>query len=176
MTQSSSARRRILVGAGASALVAGGAMLLRPGSVIVEYPHGTPQVVPLAGIAPGTLRTVEWRGMPVWVLHRSAAMLEALRSTTAPLRDADSAESLQPAACRNALRALVPQWFVAVGLCTHQGCTPQLTGLDGFLCPCHASRYDLAGRVHASGPAPRNLVIPAYRFDGPDTLVIGAEG
>lgn len=175
MTQSSSARRRILVGAGASALVAGGAMLLRPGSVIVEYPHGTPQAVPLAGIAPGTLRTVEWRGLPVWVLHRNAAMLEALGSATVPLRDADSVQSLQPAACRNALRALVPQWFVAVGLCTHQGCTPQLTGLDGFLCPCHASRYDLAGRVHASGPAPRNLVIPAYRFDGPDTLVIGAE-
>jgi ubiquinol-cytochrome c reductase iron-sulfur subunit len=164
------------MGAGASAVVAGGAMLLRPGSVIVEYPHGAPQAVSLAGIAPGTLRTVEWRGMPVWVLHRSAAMLEALGNGTAPLRDAESVESLQPATCRNATRALLPQWFVAVGLCTHQGCTPQLTGLDGFLCPCHASRYDLAGRVHASGPALRNLVIPAYRLDGPDTLVIGAEG
>ena len=94
MTQSSSARRRILVGAGASALVAGGAMLLRPGSVIVEYPHGTPQAVPLAGIAPGTLRTVEWRGLPVWVLHRNAAMLEALRGPDEiPPSDADD-ESL----------------------------------------------------------------------------------
>lgn len=175
MTQSVFARRRILVGAGASALAAGSAMLLRPGSVIVEHPHGSPQAVPLAGIPPGTLRTIEWQGMPVWVLHRSPAMLEALRTTQLPLRDAGSVESLQPAACRNVTRALVPQWFVAVGLCTHQGCTPQLTGMDGFLCPCHASRYDLAGRVHASGPAPRNLVIPAYRFDGPDTLVIGED-
>lgn len=150
-------------------------MLLRPGSRLVEYPHGSPLQMSLSNVPPATLRTVEWRGMPVWVLHRSTAMLEALRATKSPLRDPDSTHSLQPAACRNALRALVPQWFVAIGLCTHQGCTPTLSGMDGFLCPCHASRYDLAGRVHHNGPAPHNLVIPAYRFDGPDTLVIGED-
>lgn len=150
-------------------------MMLRPGSVVIEYPHGEPLRVALAGQLPGELRTFVWRGLPVGVLRRSAAMLETLTRAGANLRDPDSNHSLQPSACRNPHRSLLPEWFVAVGLCTHQGCTPTLVESQGFLCPCHSSRYDLAGRVFANGPAERNLVIPAYRLDGPDQLTIGID-
>ena len=150
-------------------------MLLRPGGVLIEYPHGAPMAIDLTDLPPGTLRTVEWKGLPVWVLRRSPAMLQTLGSAQALLRDPHSLHSLQPSACRNAHRSLVPEWFVAIGLCTHQGCTPTLADAQGFLCPCHASRYDLAGRVFSQGPAERNLTIPDYRFDSPERLTLGVE-
>ena len=119
--------------------------------------------------------TLEWQGLPVWLLRRSAAEIEALAAFEAALTDPDSRDSVQPSACRNRHRSLRPEIFVAIGLCTHQGCTPALTRAGGFLCPCHSSRYDLAGRVFKAGPAPANLVIPAYRYEAGERLLLGVD-
>lgn len=168
-------RRRIMLAAGASAVAGAAAMLLRPSGVIVPHPHGSPLIVELADLPPGKLRTVEWQGKPVWVLRRSAAAVAALAAHEDALADPDSQLSLQPPACRNRQRSLRPEIFVAIGLCTHQGCTPALLDGDGFLCPCHTSKYDLAGRVFKTGPATANLVIPAYRFASENQLLLGVD-
>jgi ubiquinol-cytochrome c reductase iron-sulfur subunit len=168
-------RRRIMLAAGASAVAGGAVMLLRPGGVIIAHPHGAPQSVELADLPEGKLRTVEWQGKPVWVLRRSAANVAALASNEEMLADPDSLQSLQPLACRNRQRSLRPEILVAIGLCTHQGCTPALLGAGGFLCPCHASKYDLAGRVFKVGPATVNLVIPAYHFASENRLLLGVD-
>lgn len=171
---SSKQRRRIMLAAGASAVAGGAAMLLRPDGVLIDHPHGSPLAVELGDLPEGRLRTVEWQGKPVWVLRRSAAAVAALAAQESLLADPDSLQSLQPPACRNRHRSLRPEIFVAIGLCTHQGCTPALLG-TGFLCPCHASKYDLAGRVFRVGPATANLVIPAYHFVGDNRLLLGVD-
>jgi ubiquinol-cytochrome c reductase iron-sulfur subunit len=113
----------------------------------------------------------------VWILRRSADEIAALAGYESELSDPQSLESLQPESCRNPQRSLRPEIFVAVGQCTHQGCPPQLKSAAGgrseFLCPCHTSKFDLAGRVFRNGPAPANLVIPEHRFEGDSRLVIG---
>ncbi|PKO62042.1 MAG: ubiquinol-cytochrome c reductase iron-sulfur subunit [Betaproteobacteria bacterium HGW-Betaproteobacteria-18] len=162
----------MLLAAGSGATVAGLTYLWRARSVN-DYPHGSPLAVDIQDIPSGKLLTLEWQGKPVWVLRRSPADLAALANHEALLTDADSQQSVQPETCRNRHRSLVPEIFVAVGLCTHLGCTPQLRGPDGFTCPCHASHYDLAGRVFKVGPAPANLLIPAYRFESKNRLVLG---
>lgn len=167
-------RRRIALAAGACALGGAAAFLVQQRHATRSWPHGTPQAVDLSGLAAGRLKTVEWQGRPVWILRRGAAMQAALAAPNPELADPESAQSLQPPYARNAYRSLRPEYFVAIGLCTHQGCVPALTG-NHFLCPCHTSRYDLAGRVFKAGPAPANLVVPAYRFDGESRLLIGAE-
>lgn len=168
-------RRRIMLAAGASAVVGGAAMVLRPDGVVIPHPHGSPLTVELSNLPEGKLRTVEWQGQPVWILRRSAADIAALPAHEEGLADPESLQSLQPHACRNRHRSLRPGIFVAIGLCTHQGCSPALLGSEGFLCPCHTSKYDLAGRVFKVGPATANLVIPAYRFDGEDRLILGVD-
>lgn len=166
-------RRRVVVAAGACAAAAaigvGARLALRP-----EWPRGAPLALEIGDLAPGQLRTVIWQDRPVWVLRRDAAMLATLGADDARLADPASEHSLQPPGCRNAWRALRPEIFVAIGQCTHQGCTPARSG-DRFLCPCHASKYDLAGRVFKAGPAPANLVIPAHRFADTTRLVLGAD-
>ncbi|GAB3455158.1 ubiquinol-cytochrome c reductase iron-sulfur subunit [Massilia terrae] len=149
--------------------------------------EAAPVAVDLAGISPGALRTVAWRGMPVWVLHRTPAMLASLGRHDALLLDPQSAADQQPVYARNRDRSIVPAWFVAVAICTHLGCSPVFRpdaapadlGPDwpgGFYCPCHGSRYDLAGRVFQNVPAPLNLLVPPYAFHGPGRLVIGEDG
>lgn len=171
-------RRRALVlaglgGLGAVAVVANKASVwLWSGPA---YPRGAPLAVDISTLPEGKLLTLNWQDKPVWVLRRSAADLATLSNPGVVLTDAESRQSVQPAACRNAHRSIRPEIFVAVGLCTHQGCTPYLNAGKGFVCPCHASQYDLAGRVHDQGPAPANLVIPAYRFASDKQLVIGEE-
>jgi len=167
-------RRRIVLAAGACALGGGAAFLSQQHNATKSWPHGDPVAVDLAALPEGRLLTVEWQGKPVWILRRSGARIDALKQADAALADPDSRRSLQPPATRNAWRSLRPEVFVAIGLCTHQGCVPALDG-DHFLCPCHTSRYDLAGRVFRAGPAPDNLVIPAYRFAGESRLVIGED-
>ncbi len=168
-------RRRIMIAATASAVAAGAAMVLRPGGVVISHPHGSPLVIELGDLPEGKLRTVEWQAKPVWVLRRSAAAVAALGAHEGRLSDPQSLRSMQPPACRNWHRSLRPDIFVAVGLCTHQGCVPNLQGETGFLCPCHASSYDLAGRVFKAGPASVNLVIPAYRFEADNRLLLGMD-
>lgn len=167
-------RRRIVIAAGACAVGGGALFLSQQHNAAKDWPHGTPLGVDLSGIREGGLRTIEWQGKPVWLLHRSPATVAALDQKNDLLNDPDSRQSTQPPACRNPQRSLRPQWFVAIGLCTHQGCTPALNG-DHFLCPCHTSKYDLAGRVFKVGPAQANLAIPAHRFDGDSQLVIGED-
>ena len=132
----------------------------------------------------GELKTVAWRGQPVWIVHRSAEMVRSLERSNPVLADPRSERSTQPPYCKNPLRSRRPDVFVAIGICTHLGCSPKLTLHDetfdarthadgGFLCPCHGSRFDLAGRVVKDVPAPTNLVIPDYTFGGPALLTIG---
>lgn len=145
---------------------------------------GAPVETDLGGIAEGQLQTVEWRGRPVWVLHRSPAMLTSLGNHDAQLADPTSDVPQQPADCRNANRSIKPEWFVCVGICTHLGCSPTLRGQPGelsadwpggFFCPCHGSRFDLAGRVFKNVPAPTNLEIPPYQYLSPTRIRIGEE-
>ncbi|MEW6688021.1 MAG: ubiquinol-cytochrome c reductase iron-sulfur subunit [Pseudomonadota bacterium] len=147
--------------------------------------QGAPVEVNLSPLAPGMLETVEWRGKPVWLLRRTRAMLAGLEIIRGALTDPDSAvASQQPEYARNPGRSIRPELFVTVSLCTHLGCIPSFMpergslGPDwpgGFFCPCHGSKFDLAGRVYKGSPAPTNLVIPPYRFLSAERLVIGED-
>lgn len=169
-------RRRLSLVAGICALGAG----LGVAKYLAEKPQspsGNPTPVDFGDLPPGKLRTVDWTGRTVWILRRSSGEIAALADRESELTDPNSEQSLQPDGCRNRHRSLRPEVFVAVGQCTHQGCPPQLRSGPGdhgeFLCPCHTSRYDLAGRVFRIGPAPANLVIPSYRLEGDSRVVIG---
>lgn len=146
---------------------------------------GAPVEIDISKIEPGQLIRVAWRGKPVWVLSRTPEALDILEKETAKLADPDSLQSEQPEDSTNTYRSIKPELFLAVGLCTHLGCSPtfrpEIAPYDlgddwkgGFFCPCHGSGFDLAGRVYKSVPAPTNLVIPPYRYIT-DTLIIVGE-
>ncbi|MBK6335313.1 MAG: ubiquinol-cytochrome c reductase iron-sulfur subunit [Betaproteobacteria bacterium] len=148
---------------------------------------GAPVEVDISKLEPGQKIDVEWRGKVVWIVNRTPAMLDSLAKLDAKLADPASNQPQQPDYAKNPARAIKPQLFVAVGICTHLGCSPtfrpevapaDLGGdwLGGFFCPCHQSKFDLAGRVYAGVPAPTNLVIPPYRFVGDTKVVIGDDG
>ena len=148
---------------------------------------GAPVEVDISKLEPGQKIDVEWRGKVVWIVNRTPAMLDSLAKVDAKLADPASNQPQQPDYAKNPARAIKPQLFVAVGICTHLGCSPtfrpevapaDLGGdwLGGFFCPCHQSKFDLAGRVYAGVPAPTNLVIPPYRFVGDTKVVIGDDG
>lgn len=145
--------------------------------------------VDISGIKPGEKITVEWRGKPVWIFGRDAAMLAALDGHRGELADPDSRADQQPGYARNAARSIRPEVFVAVGICTHLGCSPVKTevgaassaalGADwkgGFFCPCLGSTFDFAGRVFKNKPAPTNLEVPPYRYLSDTRIVIGEDG
>jgi len=145
---------------------------------------GGPVMVDVSDLVPGHLRTVSWRGKPVWLMRRTDAMVRALEQPNPVLADPGSKRSEQPASCANATRSLHPDLFVVVGICTHLGCSPvlrlddaalnaELHAPGGFFCPCHGSRFDLAGRVVKNVPAPTNLEVPEYRFLSDTSLQIG---
>jgi ubiquinol-cytochrome c reductase iron-sulfur subunit len=145
---------------------------------------GAPMTVDLSPIAPGQQIVVLWRAMPIFIVRRTPAILDELKSAalTSQLRDAQSEEMQQPGYARNWSRSLNPEYLVIVGICTHLGCIPAfspnrgslLPSLPGgYLCHCHGSKYDLAGRVFKGVPAPFNLAVPPYHFAGPASLVIG---
>ena len=169
-------RRRLYFVGGLCALGAGLGVaryiVMRP-----QPPAGNPLPLDIGGLAPGRLLTVEWKGCSVWILRRSADEIAGLAGYESELSDPASEQSLQPESCRNPHRSQRPEIFVAVGQCTHQGCPPQLKsgagGRSEFLCPCHTSKFDLAGRVFRMGPAPANLVIPEYRIEGDSRVIIG---
>ena len=149
---------------------------------------GAPVEADISKLAEGQLLTVEWRGKPVWLLKRSAKTLSDLPTLNANLRDPASEKDQQPEYARNPVRSIKPELAVMVGICTHLGCSPtyrpdvgaaDLGGADwkgGFFCPCHGSKFDLAGRVFKSVPAPLNLVIPPYYFKSDTTVLIGEDG
>ena len=147
---------------------------------------GAPVEIDISKIAPGEMQVFEWRGKPVWVIHRTKEMIDSLKAVTARLTDPESRSSKQPSYARNETRAQNPEWMVMEGVCTHLGCSPQLKsseakaemGADwagGFYCPCHGSKFDLAGRVYRGAPAPTNLKVPPYEFVSDGTLVIGED-
>jgi ubiquinol-cytochrome c reductase iron-sulfur subunit len=146
--------------------------------------RGRPVEVDISGLAPAQLITVAWRGKPIWLMRRTDEMVRALQRPDPQLADPMSLRSEQPASCANPTRSERAQLFVAIGVCTHLGCTPilrlddnaidaRLNAPGGFLCPCHGSVYDLAGRVVKNVPAPLNLEIPDYRFEGTSRVRIG---
>ena len=150
---------------------------------------GAPVEANIGQLEPGQLIRVEWRGKPVWIVRRTKAMLESLNLDTDKLRDPDSLIASQtPEFARNKFRSIKPEYLVLVGICTHLGCSPTFRPeiappdlgpdwLGGFFCPCHGSRFDMAGRVFKSVPAPTNLEVPPYRFLSDSRLIIGeAEG
>jgi ubiquinol-cytochrome c reductase iron-sulfur subunit len=147
---------------------------------------GAPTEVNVARIAPGALTTVEWRGKPIWVLHRTAAMLATLNNHNNLLVDPNSTADQQPRYARNKTRSILPEFLVLEAVCTHLGCIPAFRPEPnapdlgagwpgGFYCPCHGSKFDLAGRVFVNVPAPVNLVVPPHAFHG-DRLVVGEQG
>lgn len=147
-----------------------------------------PVEVDLSAIEPGQMVTVQWRGQPVWVLHRTPEMLASLDELSEQLADPFSERpGFTPAFAKNPHRSIDPEWMVMVGICTHLGCTPTprfelgaAQGMSqdwngGYFCPCHGSSFDFAGRVFKHQPAPDNLAVPPYYFMSPQRLVIGLE-
>jgi ubiquinol-cytochrome c reductase iron-sulfur subunit len=139
-------------------------------------------------VEPGQQVTIEWRGKPVWVLRRTEAMRRRLRTLTdsGELLDPESEEPQQPDYVSPELRSRYPELLVVVGICTHLGCVPTFRPdvappdlgadwLGGYFCPCHGSKFDLAGRVYKGVPAPLNLVIPPHRFDVDGIVTIGED-
>jgi ubiquinol-cytochrome c reductase iron-sulfur subunit len=143
--------------------------------------------VDISGLMPAELRTVEWRGKPVWILRRTPEMLAQLAHIS-DLADPHSQRPQQPAYATNMTRSRQPEVLVVVGICTHLGCSPvalpQGTAnpsvpadwKGGFFCPCHGSTFDLAGRVFKNKPAPTNLEIPPHQYLAQGQLLIGEDG
>ena len=144
----------------------------------------------ISNLKPGEKMTVEWRGKPVWVVRRTKEQLESLKKTDAQVADPQSKrkpDELTPSYARNEHRAIKPEYFVAVGICSHLGCSPsdklqpgpQPSLPDdwqgGFLCPCHGSTFDLAGRVFKNKPAPDNLEVPPHMYLSDTLLLIGED-
>ena len=151
---------------------------------------GAPVEVDIAGMAPGELKTVEWRGKPVWIVRRTPEMLASLPKNDASLADPKSERKpaeLTPEYARNENRSIKPEYLVVVGICSHLGCSPTSrfapgasTGVPadwngGFLCPCHGSTFDLAGRVYKNKPAPDNLEVPPHTYLSETRLLIGED-
>lgn len=148
---------------------------------------GAPVEVDTSKLAPGQMMVVEWRGQPVWIVNRTKEMLDSLRQVDGEVSDPHSEKPMQPDYCKNDTRSIKPEILVAVGICTHLGCSPTEkfktgdiaeSGVSdnwhgGFLCPCHGSTFDLAGRVFKSKPAPDNLVIPPHKYLSDNTIIIG---
>ncbi|XAW89929.1 ubiquinol-cytochrome c reductase iron-sulfur subunit [Vibrio sp. CDRSL-10 TSBA] len=146
---------------------------------------GAPVEVDISKLEEGQMVRVEWRGKPVWVVRRSQSIVDGLKQHDDQLRDPNSEEDQQPDYAQNTYRSIKPEYFVAVGICTHLGCSPtylpdsfseQVQGVkSGFFCPCHGSKFDMAGRVFQGVPAPLNLVIPKYMYLSDTRMVIGLD-
>ena len=145
---------------------------------------GAPVEVDLSKIELGGMVREEWRGKPVWIVRRTPQMLASLAEPASHLRDPASNQSEQPQYTKNPHRSIKPEYLVLVGVCTHLGCSPafrpEVAPQDlgerwpgGFFCACHGSRFDLAGRVYRSVPAPKNLEVPPYRFVADDKIIVG---
>lgn len=145
---------------------------------------GAPVEVDISSLQPGERIIKEWQGKPVWILRRTPEMLKDIATLDSDLRDPASDASAQPDYAKNEYRAREDEYLVVLGVCTHLGCSPKFVVKDGdntptedwkggFFCPCHGSRFDLAGRVFKGVPAPTNLVVPPYKFLSPSRLLIG---
>ncbi|MCG7488759.1 ubiquinol-cytochrome c reductase iron-sulfur subunit [Vibrio sp. Of14-4] len=146
---------------------------------------GAPVEVEIGKLEEGQMVRVEWRGKPVWVVRRAQSVVDGLKNIDGQLRDPSSGEEQQPGYAQNAYRSIKPEFFVAVGICTHLGCSPtylpdtfseQVQGVkSGFFCPCHGSKFDMAGRVFQGVPAPLNLVVPKHMYITDTRIIIGVD-
>jgi ubiquinol-cytochrome c reductase iron-sulfur subunit len=192
--QLDSGRRGLLVATAAAGSVVG---LATAGALVSTFQPserakaaGAPVEVDISTLVPGEMRTVEWRGKPVWLLKRTPEMVASLKQTDGKVADADSKrnpDEFTPEYARNEWRSRKPELLVAVGICTHLGCSPSSKftpgpqpslpddWAGGFLCPCHGSTFDLAGRVFKNKPAPDNLQVPRYMYLSENKLVIGKD-
>jgi ubiquinol-cytochrome c reductase iron-sulfur subunit len=143
-----------------------------------------PIKIDISKLKPREQLTVPWRSMPIWVIKRDQAMLDSLEKLTSHLRDPLSEQDQQPLYCKNVHRSIKVDLFIAIGICTHLGCVPTYRPdvasvspdwLGGFYCPCHGSKYDLAGRVYQDVPAPLNLKIPRHMFVSDTEILIGED-
>jgi ubiquinol-cytochrome c reductase iron-sulfur subunit len=146
---------------------------------------GAPVEVDISKVEPGMMIRSEWRGQPIFVVHRTPEMLEDVKKMDPRVADASSDGSVQPEYAKNEYRSRKPEYLVLIGICTHLGCAPSARleagmesglGLDwmgGFFCPCHGSKFDLAGRVLKDVPAPTNLKVPPYQYLSDTRLKIG---
>lgn len=150
---------------------------------------GAPVEADISKLESGQMMTVEWRGKPVWIVRRSQQNLDDLPSIEGKLLDpASDNTAQQPDYTKNIHRSIKPEYAVLVGICTHLGCSPtyrpdigasDLGGPDwkgGFFCPCHGSRFDLAGRVYSGVPAPSNLVVPPHYYLSDTRILVGEDG
>ena len=155
---------------------------MEPSSAVLAA--GGPILVNLSPLKPGQQITVMWRSRPIFIVHRTPSILAELRAKSLlnQLRDPHSGEFQQPTYAKNWSRSIKPEYLVVIGVCTHLGCVPTFTpspgSIDaswpgGYLCHCHGSKYDLAGRVFKAVPAPYNLPVPPYSFSNDHTLLIG---
>jgi ubiquinol-cytochrome c reductase iron-sulfur subunit len=184
-------KRRFLLGA-TTAVGAVGVVATAVPFVISLWPSeraraaGAPVEVDISKLEPGQQITVVWRSKPVWVIHRTKEMLANLPKMDPKVVDPKSDVDHQPKYCKNEDRSIKPEIFVAIGICTHLGCVPTYRPevapadlgpdwLGGFFCPCHQSKYDIAGRVFKGVPAPTNLWVPAYEFTSDTKITIGED-
>lgn len=184
-------RRRLLV-ATATAGGVGGVVVATP-FVSSMLPSerakaaGAPVEADISKLAPGQMMTVEWQGNPVWIIKRTPEQLESLKKTNELVSDPESKKDMQPKNCQNETRSIKPEVLVAVGICTHLGCSPTdkfkpgaesglgADWLGGFICPCHGSKFDIAGRVMKSMPAPDNLKVPPHVYLSDTKILIGVD-
>jgi ubiquinol-cytochrome c reductase iron-sulfur subunit len=147
---------------------------------------GAPVEVDISKLEPGMLLLVEWRGKVVWILDRTPEMLANLKKLDSQMADPKSEKPQQPAYAKNETRSIKPEFLVVEGVCTHLGCSPVYRKdiapadlgadwLGGFFCPCHGSKFDLAGRVYKHVPAPTNLVVPPHVYLSDNLLLIGSD-
>jgi ubiquinol-cytochrome c reductase iron-sulfur subunit len=146
--------------------------------------QGVPTELDLSKVDPGQMTVTVWRKTPIYVVHRTPDMVKRIAGHDGELKDPSSQDSDQPSYAKNDLRSRAAEFLVLIGVCTHLGCLPKQrfsagelypSWPGGFYCPCHGSRFDLAGRVFDGSPAPTNLRVPPYSFSNPRTLVIGAD-
>lgn len=145
---------------------------------------GAPVKVDLNKLSPGAQLTIEWRGQPIWIIRRTESTVAGLKKLDGQLRDPQSTQAQQPSYIKQEYRSIKPEYLILVGLCTHLGCVPMYrpeagsvepTWQGGFFCPCHGSKFDLAGRVFKGVPAPTNLLVPPHRYASDTVVVIGED-
>ncbi len=148
---------------------------------------GAPVEADISKLEPGQLLRVKWRGKPVWVVHRTERNLRDLPTMDGRLADPNSETPQQPSYCKNPTRSIKSEYLVAVGICTHLGCSPAYRPeigpadlgpdwLGGFFCACHGSFFDLAGRVYRGVPAPTNLEVPPHHYLSEHVILVGEDG
>src|SRR5215813_6440895 len=184
-------KRRFLIGATTVVGGIGGIAAATP-FVLSLFPSerakaaGAPVEQDISKMEPGQQISLEWRGRVVWVINRTKEMLATLPKMDPRLADPNSEVPQQPPYCKNEHRSIKPEYLIAVGICTHLGCSPTYRPevappdlgadwLGGFFCPCHQSKFDLAGRVYKGVPAPTNLVIPPYKFTSDTNITVGED-